>query len=207
MGIVISFEDYRPPPRWDAEPWTAVRVQEAIASDGPWVQIDEIALSPTDADPTTPQNRSFTTDGTAVGLWYRVLFVDADSDTSSVTAAIRNAAGTSTVYTTVAELTRILKLRTPTVDQTAAMNRVIAAAAGEINAEIDLAADDELADWELDLCAQVNLDRAADLWRHTESVPGLVGIPDEAMPTTFGRYSWERYAQRLAPIKQQWGLA
>jgi hypothetical protein len=53
----------------------------------------------------------------------------------------------------------------------------------------------------------VNLDRAADLWRHTESVPGLVGIPDEAMPTTFGRYSWERYAERLAPIKQEWGLA
>jgi hypothetical protein len=51
------------------------------------------------------------------------------------------------------------------------------------------------------------IDRAADLWRHTESVPGLVGIPDEAMPTTFGRYSWNRYAERLAPIKQEWGLA
>jgi hypothetical protein len=83
---------------------------------------------------------------------------------------------------------------------------VLRAAAGEINSEIG-ADNGVLSGWQLNLAEQVNLDRAADLWRHTESVPGLVGIPDEAMPTTFGRYSWNRYAERLAPIKQEWGLA
>src|SRR4029077_5259943 len=110
-------------------------------------------------------------------------------------------------YASIDELARILKLRTPSDAQHAAMKRVLLTAAGEINREIDFAEDDALEGWERDLCEQVNLDRAADLWRHTESVPGIVGIPDEAMPSTFGRYSWNRYAERLAPVKRQWGLA
>jgi hypothetical protein len=111
-------------------------------------------------------------------------------------------------YATTDELFRILKIRTPTAEQQDAGDRVMLAAAGEINAEIDLAETTDLADWQLSLAAQVNLDRAADLWRHTESIPGITGLlGDEATPSLPGRYSWERYAQRLAPLKDQWGIA
>lgn len=110
-------------------------------------------------------------------------------------------------YAEVTELFRILKIRTPTATQIVAAERVLVTATGEIDSEIDLASGDTLPEWGLSLVSQVCLDRAADLWRHTESVPGVLGIPDEAMPTTFGRYSWNRYAERLAPLKDQWGLA
>jgi hypothetical protein len=54
----------------------------------------------------------------------------------------------------------------------------------------------------------VNLDRAADLWRHTESIPGITGLlGDDGSVALPGRYSWNRYAERLAGCKNQWGLA
>ena len=88
-------------------------------------------------------------------------------------------------------------------------------ATGEINAEIDRADDDPIAGWEIDLAEQVCLDRAADLWRHTESIPGVTGLlgDEGGFATSTGpllayqRYSWERYAQRLAPLKEQFGIA
>lgn len=113
-----------------------------------------------------------------------------------------------TAFATATELARILKIRTPSTEQSAALDRVLLAAAGEIYAEINLADTDTLADWETDLCMQVNLDRGADLWRHTESIPGMTGLLGEGDGTPLpGRYSWDRYAQRLAPVKRQWGLA
>jgi hypothetical protein len=30
---------------------------------------------------------------------------------------------------------------------------------------------------------------------------------DEAVSTIPGRYSWARYAARLSPLKDQWGIA
>jgi hypothetical protein len=114
---------------------------------------------------------------------------------------------TVTAFATTDELFRILKIRTPSADQTTAATETLLTAAGEIYAEIDLADTDTLADWETDLCKRVNLDRAADLWRHTESVPGVGTILDADMTIAPGRYSWQRYAERLAPVKRQWGLA
>lgn len=112
------------------------------------------------------------------------------------------------MYGTTDELFRILKIRTPTIDQTTAAERVLIAAAGEINAEIDLADGVDLADWQLQLVTLTALDRAADLWRHVENIAGITGLlGDETSLALPGRYSWERYAQRLAPVKNQWGLA
>jgi hypothetical protein len=123
--------------------------------------------------------------------------------TSSVTGAV---AGDT--YATVDELFRILKIRTPTADQTDAGERVLLAAAQEIDDEIDLADDVDLTDRQLAIAAQVNLDRAADLWRHTESIPGITGLlGDDGSVALPGRYSWNRYAERLAGCKNQWGLA
>lgn len=206
MTVVVSFEGYRPPPRYDSIPWTEARLYEATTSDGVGTLIETFTLSPVDADPSDPAYRDFTTElGTAAELWYWIVFADASGDTAAATDPVQNIA---IAYASLDELFRILKIRNPSDEQRAAGARVLTAAAGEINAEIDLATDVELEDWQRRLAAQVNLDRAADLWRHTESIPGVTGLlGDEAMQFPPGRYSWERYAQRLAPLKNQWGIA
>jgi hypothetical protein len=88
MTVVVSLEDYRPSPRYDGEPWTDARIEEAAASTGPWTTLETIALAPVDADPMNPAYRDFTTQlGTADGLWYRIVFLDADDRTLSTELA------------------------------------------------------------------------------------------------------------------------
>lgn len=206
MTVVVTFEDYTPAPRFDALPWTEVRVQEAALATGTWATIDTIALSPLDADPENPASRDFTTElGTADELWYRVIFADADGDTSEASEAVQNVAS-STPYATIDELFRILKITSPTAAQTAAGERVLLASAGEIDAEVDLASDaDPLAGWQLALAEEVNLERAVELWRETPF--GIVGIDSDIGGTHTARNTWERYAHKLAPLKSQWGLS
>jgi len=110
-------------------------------------------------------------------------------------------------YGNVDELFRILKIRTPSAEQTAAGERVLAAASGEIDSEIDLAADVVLAGWQVSLATEVALERAAELWKEQETQFGLVGIGSEMGPVRIGNNTWEKYAMKLAPLKNQWGLA
>jgi hypothetical protein len=109
-------------------------------------------------------------------------------------------------YTTTEELARILKIASPTAEQTAAMVRVLTMAGVEIDAEIDLAVDaTSLTADQLELAAEVNLERAVELWRETPW--GIVGIDSDIGATHTARNTWERYAHKLAPLKNQWGLA
>ena len=210
MAYVVSFADYQPPPRFDSLSWTEARIEEAATADAleaDWTQIDVIALTP-DADPSDPAYRSFTTElGTADELWYRVVFADVSGDVASPTVPVQNTAATAVPYTTVEELARILKIRTPSAEQTTAMERVLLVAAGEINAEIDLPADDGLAGWELSLAAEVNLERAVEHWRQQEAPFGLIGLGPELPAERTARDSWDRHAHKLAPLKAQWGIA
>lgn len=83
MGIVVPFEGYKPPPRFDSTPWTTVTIEEAPASGGPWTLIETIVLDPPDPNPADPMERSFSTDNAtlSIGLgWYRVSFIDADDN-------------------------------------------------------------------------------------------------------------------------------
>jgi hypothetical protein len=85
------------------------------------------------------------------------------------------------------------------------LQRVIDAAAGEIDAEIGytLGVSDDA--WKLALAAHVNLERAADLW-HMELVPvGIMGLGGES-PLFTPRNSWERHANVLTPLKNEWGI-
>jgi hypothetical protein len=111
-------------------------------------------------------------------------------------------------YTDTTELARVLKIRTPTREQEDAMQRVLDVAEGEIDSEIDLADDAEaLAGWQLALCAEVALERAVEHWRQQESPFGLIGLGAEFGATHTARDSWDRHAHKLAPLKNQWGLA
>ncbi len=206
MSIVVSFHGFTPSPRYDDRPWTNVRIEESVLLDPAiWTTIDTIAITP-DVDPANPSSRSFTTEnGTAPDLFYRVTFLDDFAGETEPSEPIQNTA-LSGPFVSRSELVRILRINAPTEAQTEAMDRVLIAAADEIRAEIDLRTDD-LTSSQLAICATVNLDRAADLWRHTESAPGILGILDENVPTTPGRYSWARYAARLSVVKDQWGIA
>lgn len=210
MGVVVSFTDYIPPVRFDEVPWETIDIYELAAADAleaDWTLIDTVTIDPVDADPSDPASRTFTTDqGTDEGLWYRVRFVDGAANVSSPTDAVQNVEDPVTPYATVDELARILKIRNPTDDQTTAMERVLMSAAGEIDAEIDLAGG-SLTGWQLDLAAEVNLERAVEHWRQQESPFGLLSAGVDVPAERAARDSWERHALKLAPLKQQFGLA
>lgn len=213
MAQVITFEGYRPSPRFDSIPWTEARVEEATTEDGPWTQIDVFALSPVDSDPEHPASRSFTTElaSDTPDLWYRIVFADGTGDVLQPTTPVQNAGADATfpsasAYADVDELARILKIRAPSADQTTAMERVLLAAAGEINSEIGRTNSD-LAGWQLSLAQEVNLERAVEHWRQEESPFGLVGLGAEMGSAFASKDSWERHALKLAPLKDQWGLA
>jgi hypothetical protein len=111
-------------------------------------------------------------------------------------------------YTTTTELARVLKLRAPSAEQLVALQRVLDVAEGEIDSEINLAADaDPLAGWQLALCAEVALERAVEHWRQQEAPFGLIGLGPEMPAERTARDSWDRHAHKLAPLKNQWGLA
>src|SRR5690242_11095396 len=125
---VVSFQNYRPPARYDSVPWTDAQIQESDAVDGTWTTIDTVALSITDPDPSNPAFQSFTTTlGTAPDLWYRVIFLDGATGSSEPTVpALNSAAGQP--YADSTELARILKITNPSAAQLTAMDRVLATA-------------------------------------------------------------------------------
>ncbi len=205
MAEVVTFLDYTPPARFDLLPWTQVQVLEAPAELGPFTLLDTIALSPVDTDPSDPAARSFTTElGTAIDYWYEVVFVDGSGDVSQPSVPVQNTVGDTAVpYATAAELAAILQVNATT--QAAPLERVLLAAAGEINSEIG--ADVVLvSSWQLALAAEVNLERAVEHWQQGKSPFGIIGLTTES-PTHTATNSWERHAAKLAPLKASWGVA
>jgi hypothetical protein len=79
MTYTRSLEDFTPPKRFDNEPFTSVRMQEAEGSGGPWTTLETITIDPVDADPSAPATRSYTTGlATLEEGWLRLEWVDDD---------------------------------------------------------------------------------------------------------------------------------
>ena len=110
-------------------------------------------------------------------------------------------------YATTTELFRILKIRTPSAEQTTAGERVLTAATYEIDQELDLDDDDVLAGAEVSLVEQVCLQRAAELWALQEVPLGFVGIGSEFGASRLAQDSWKKYAITLSKAKRQFGFA
>jgi hypothetical protein len=207
MATVVTFLDYTPPERADSVPWTQVEIHESESVDGSYALIDTLTLVP-DPDPMLPAARDFTTIlGTGEDLWYKVRFLDASAGTSEYTDPVQNVSEDfeATPYATVEELARWLNIRNPTADQEAIMERVLSAAAFEIDHELDRHG--SLGAPYPDLVVQVNLERAEEHWRQLESPFGLIALGVDVPAERTGQNSWERHALKLAPLKQQWGLA
>ena len=107
------------------------------------------------------------------------------------------------VYGTVDEMFRRLKIRPPTTDQTAAAERMLAMASGEVNAWMGRTTG--LAAWELQLVTEVTLDRAVELWSEDEVPFGAIALDNPAGPVFLPRNS--RALARLMPVKETFGVA
>lgn len=120
----------------------------------------------------------------------------------------------TTAFVEPEELARVLKIRTPSAEQTVALQRCIDTAMAEIIAEIDLVDPDALdlenlglEDLHLALATEVNLERAIEHWKQEEAAFGILGIGADLVAVRAPRDSWERHALKLTPLKEQWGLA
>jgi hypothetical protein len=110
-------------------------------------------------------------------------------------------------YAGTAELARALRLRDTSGAQGTALERVLDAAAYEINSEC-------LGDGTVffgtpypALAVEVNIERAVEHWQQQESAFGIVGLGADSIPVTTARDSWGRHAHKLAPLKTDYGLA
>lgn len=107
---VITFRDFVPPARFDIPtplPWIEARIEESTASTGEaWTEIETITLDPVDPDPTAPLTRNITTEEASdtAGLWYRVVFVDADGDEAQPSQPLRNTDPAASAFATHTEL-------------------------------------------------------------------------------------------------------
>lgn len=111
-------------------------------------------------------------------------------------------------YITTTELAAVLKIRTPTAEQEVELQRVIDATTVEIDAEMNRA--DDAAALTADqtaLIEEVALERATEHWAARNSPFGLLAVGVDVPAERTARDSWERHALKLAPLKDQWGLA
>lgn len=208
MTQVVSFEDYRPSPRYDGLPWTEARLEEGTASTGPWALIETFSLTPVDSDPTNPAFRNFTTQLASDGeLWYRIIFADTDGDIGQPTYPVQNTLNARPVYASVSELANILRVNAS--QRHASLLRVLESAATEIDSEIGTA---DISGATLpytappSLVSEVNLERAVEHWKQMQSPYGVVGFGDD-VAMYIARDTWDRHALKLSPLKGSWGIA
>ena len=111
-----------------------------------------------------------------------------------------------TTFAAVEELYPILKIRTPTEAQEAKANRVMMAAAGEILKELDLPDGEELDGYGVAMAAEVNLSRAAELWKEEEVQFGLM-LSEVSGAAYISQDTWAKHAKKLEKWKGGWGFA
>jgi len=109
-------------------------------------------------------------------------------------------------YAAMAELQRLLALPTPTAAQQTAMQRVLDAAAEEIDWELDYTTTTPAPVPPPPLVVQVNLDRAIELWKASFSPFGIVPTGPDVVPVFAARDSWYRHHLTLLPLKTTWGV-
>ena len=211
MGFVVTLADFRPAPRYDSTPWTAVRIEEGtISTPAVWLNLGTIAFGTAtyDADPSNPAYRSFTIEnGSAADYWYRLTFLDASGDEGLPSSAVQNASDGRPIYSTVAELAALLRVSASS--RHASLRRVLESAALEIDSEIGTA---DINGTTLPyssppaIVSEVSLERAVEHWQQMQSPFGIIGLGD-GLSTYTARDSWDRHAHKLAPLKGSFGLA
>jgi hypothetical protein len=110
-------------------------------------------------------------------------------------------------YVDRAELQRVLGKTAPTADELAAMDRVLEAAAWEIDWDVGYTADNPAPAPPPSIVAEVNLERAAELWRFSYSTSGVLPQGPDIGPIVAPRDTWHRHHLRLNALRQHVGIA
>jgi len=111
-------------------------------------------------------------------------------------------------YASVSELQRVLGKQNLTAAETDAANRVLEAAASEIDWE--LAYDPVLnpaPDPPHPIVVDVNINRAAELWAFYSTRAGMFPLGPDVPMQVPPRDTWERHRLRLRPLWVQFGVA
>lgn len=96
MPSVVLLPAVTPLPRTDGTPWVSVDVLENTTPNGTYIAIQSFVLDPVDTDPSEPLARTITTnEATAIDGYYRLRFVDADTNTWT-SGNLRPASGVTT---------------------------------------------------------------------------------------------------------------
>lgn len=115
MPFTRSFENYKPPKRFDGLPYTQALIRESAAQTSGYATIETKTLSPVDADPTNPAARNFTTAlATLAAGWYIIEWKDASGAVFDSDPVYSPTAGTA--LTTLADVKAFLQITTTVQD-------------------------------------------------------------------------------------------
>ena len=139
MSYLVSLTGIVPPVRYDGSPWTGATISESAAQAGPFSTLTTVSFSSLDADPSNPQERSFTiTDAALSSGWYEITFTDASGNSRAVAPVpYPQAAPTDPGYTSLTQVAARNAARTLTASSVPNIGQVqqfIMLSAGEINA-------------------------------------------------------------------------
>jgi len=109
-------------------------------------------------------------------------------------------------YVDVSELQRVLQKTSPTAAELDAMNRVLEAAAQEIDWDLSYTVDNP-APASNPILADVNLNRAEELWRLNYSAIGVLTVGVDSVPFVSPRDTWYRHHLRLQPLRTVFPVA
>ena len=110
-------------------------------------------------------------------------------------------------YVDRAELQRVLGKTVATAAELDAMDRVLEAAAQEIDWDLGYTAEVPAPSPPPPIVVAVNLERAAELWRFSYSTSGILQQGNEIGPVVVARDTWNRHHLRLSPLRQHVGIA
>ena len=110
-------------------------------------------------------------------------------------------------YATVVELQAVLQIPAPTALQQQAMERVLDAAAQEIDWDLGYTPEVPAPAPPDPLVVEVNLERAHEHWAQGQSPFGAIGIGSEALPVFATRDTWWRHHLKLTPLRTLQGIA
>jgi len=110
-------------------------------------------------------------------------------------------------YATVSELQFHLNIDSPNQVQLDGMQRVLDAAAEEIDWELGYTATNPAPTPTPPLVVEVNIERAVEHWRQSFSPFGVIAIGAESEPIVTARNTWYRHARKLQPLKMTFGIA
>jgi hypothetical protein len=108
-------------------------------------------------------------------------------------------------YVDISELERVLQKTQPNQAEIDAMNRVLEAAAEEIDWDLGYTTESP-APAASSILADVNLDRAVELWRFNYSAAGVLPVAAEQTPIIAPRDTWYRHAVRLNPLRTKFPI-